>query len=217
MYLFQDINKASKGQNFNSAKEARDWYRAKAIEIAQSSGIDRNKVMYTAQPFKIFQSIASNKTRKIEGPNDETFTNHANIGKMYMYFYDAKYKDILPFFDIFPLVFPIEFYKDGFLGLNLHYLPLTIRAQLMDALYSTTNNQRYNNTTILQINYRILKSQANRFDGYTKCVKRYLYSHVQSAFHYVNPTDWDKALFLPLQKWHINPNSIRASKESPPV
>ena len=121
MYLFQDIKNASKGINFNSAKEAREWYRAQAAAI---TNVDRNKIMYTADPFKIFQSIDTTKTRKnFDMLNGAEFVTRTNVGKMYMFFYDAKYKDTLPFFDIFPLVFPIEFYSEGFLGINLHYLP----------------------------------------------------------------------------------------------
>ena len=44
-------------------------------------------------------------------------------GEMYMFYYDAKHKDTLPYWDRFPLVFPFSKVKDGFLGLNLHYLP----------------------------------------------------------------------------------------------
>ena len=46
----------------------------------------------------------------------------AFIGRMYFYHYDPKYKDVLPVYDKFPLVIPMEMYSDGFLGLNLHYL-----------------------------------------------------------------------------------------------
>ena len=213
MYLFQDMKNAAKGINFNSAKEARDWYRDQAMKI---TNVDRTKVMYTADPFKIFQTIATDKKRQNTELNGAEFVTAANIGKMYMYFYDAKHKDTLPFFDMFPLIFPIEFYHDGFLGINLHYLPPLARAMLMDALWTTANNQKYNSTTILQINYRILKQSALKFAGYQECVKRYLYSHVKSAFHYVNPSDWDKALLLPMQHWHINPNRKYSQKASPP-
>jgi hypothetical protein len=53
----------------------------------------------------------------------------------------------LPYWDRLPLIFPIEIYPDGFLGINLHYLPPMYRAKLMDALYgiltgSTPANQR---------------------------------------------------------------------------
>ena len=88
MYLFQDIKNASKGINFNSAKEARDWYRDQAMKI---TNIDRNKIMYTADPFKIFQTIETSKTRINTELNGDEFVTGANIGKMYMYFYDAKH------------------------------------------------------------------------------------------------------------------------------
>jgi hypothetical protein len=123
-----------------------------------------------------------------------------------MFFYDAKHKDTLPFFDQFPLIFMIQMYDDGFLGLNLHYLPPVSRAQLMNALYEIANNQKYDKSMKLMISYKILKASATQFAGFENCIKRYLFGHVRSSFHYVNPIDWDKALMLPLQKWHINPN-----------
>ena len=62
------------------------------------------------------------------------------IGEMYMFSYDPKYKDVLPYYDMYPLVIPIEMYADGFLGLNLHYLPPLARARLLDSLKKVANN-----------------------------------------------------------------------------
>ena len=45
------------------------------------------------------------------------------LGHMYMYEYDAKLKDKLPYFDRFPVVIIIERYETGFLGINFHYIP----------------------------------------------------------------------------------------------
>ena len=56
------------------------------------------------------------------------------IGNMYIFTYDAKHKDKLPIWDSYPLVFPIQFYKDGFLGINLHYLPPQQRAGLLNEI-----------------------------------------------------------------------------------
>jgi len=119
------------------------------------------------------------------------------IGKMFFYMYDPKTKVSLPHYDMFPLIFPIERYKDGFLGLNCHYLPLPLRAKLMDALYTITNNERFDESTKLQISYSILKN-ASQFSLFTPCVKRYLTSHVRSRFIAVHPSEWDIALFLPV-------------------
>lgn len=186
MYLFQQIKNAAKGVSFKNSAEAQQWYREQAALVSR---VNRKKVMNTADPFKTFQTLAS-----------------PSIGKMYMFFYDAKHKDTLPFFDQFPLIFLVEMYDDGFLGLNLHYLPPFSRAQLMNALYEIANNQKYDKSMKLMISYRILKASATQFAGFENCIKRYLFGHVRSSFHYVNPIDWDKALMLPLQKWHINPN-----------
>lgn len=121
-------------------------------------------------------------------------------GNMYMFQYDPKYKDTLPFFDRFPLIFPFHVEADRFWGLNLHYLPHRLRAQLMDALYSTVNNQRYDETTKLRMSYKLLKS-ASRIKFFEPCVKQYLYSQLNSRFLYVYPSEWDIALFLPLERF----------------
>ncbi len=71
----------------------------------------------------------------------------AFIGRMYTYQYDPKLKDVLPVWDKFPLVIPIEMYSDGFLGLNLHYLDPYSRLILLDRLGDFINNDKYDDTT----------------------------------------------------------------------
>ena len=56
-----------------------------------------------------------------------------SVGSMYLYIYDPKTKDKLPIWDTCPLVFPMEFYDDGFLGLNMHYLTPLARKKLLDS------------------------------------------------------------------------------------
>ena len=46
-----------------------------------------------------------------------------SYGSMFMYFYDPKHKEKLPFYDRFPLTIPVEPAPGGFRGINLHYLP----------------------------------------------------------------------------------------------
>ena len=119
---------------------------------------------------------------------------------MYLFNYDAKHKDTLPYFDRFPLVFPFKKVKGGFYGLNLHYLPLQFRAKLMDSLYDVANNNRYDESTRLRINYNILNSAA-RFRYFKPCVKHYLTPQLRSRFLYIYPSEWDIALFLPLERF----------------
>lgn len=131
---------------------------------------------------------------------NERLTTRPMIGSMYMYYYDPKHKKTLPYYDMFPLVFPYKKTQDGFMGINMHYLPLTYRAKLMDALYDVTNNKNFDETTKLKMNYQVLNS-ASKFKYFAPCVKHYLTDHLRSRFLYVYPSEWDIALFLPLERF----------------
>ena len=130
----------------------------------------------------------------------ERLVNMPRVGSMYMYYYQAKHRDTLPYYDAFPLVFPFKKVKGGFLGLNLHYLPLQYRAKLIDALYDVSNNDKYDETTKLKLNYSILNG-SSKFKYFEPCLKHYLTDQVRSRFLYVYPSEWDIALFLPLERF----------------
>lgn len=132
------------------------------------------------------------------------------IGKMYLFTYDPKHKDTLPLYDVYPLVFPVQYYTDGFLGINLHYLSPGPRLALLSALKTIATDDKYTDDTKLNISYRLLSASASKFGGYENCVKRYLYGHVRSSFYYVSPSDWDQAAMLPLQKWKTKSNTIKS-------
>jgi len=121
-------------------------------------------------------------------------------GKMYFFYYDPKLKDSLPFYDRFPLVIPVEKYSDGFLGLNLHYLPVKYRVILLDKLYDLLNNEKYDETTKLRISYDLLSGSA-RYKEFAPCLKRYLNSHIQSKVTIVDPSSWETAIFLPVESF----------------
>ena len=124
----------------------------------------------------------------------------AMLGNMYFYSYNPKWKDKLPWYDTFPLVFPIEKYNNGFLGLNFHYLSPKDRAILMDQLKAFATNKLYDETTRLKLRYNML-------EGFTKIkrarptVHRYLLSKIRSKFVLVNADEWEVALFLPVERF----------------
>jgi len=122
------------------------------------------------------------------------------IGKMYFYFYDPKTKDSMPYYDRFPLVIPIERYKDGFLGLNLHYIHPRHRINLLDKLSEIASNKNYNENTKLRISYDYLAASSRAFEA-TPCIKRYLFSHVQSRFLEITADEWDIAVLLPMESF----------------
>lgn len=158
-------------------QEARDWYRNTAKQQGRI-----------------------NETTFMKSSEKSRFVNSPIIGQMYMFTYNAKFKDELPYWDRFPLVFPFRKVPGGFLGLNMHYLPLPYRAKLMDSLYSISNNTLYNDTTKLKLNYDLLNS-ASQFRFFKPTVKHYLTDHLTSRFMYIFPAEWDVALFLPLEKF----------------
>ena len=122
------------------------------------------------------------------------------IGKMYFYFYDPKTKDSMPYYDQFPLVIPIEKYNDGFLGLNLHYIHPKHRMILLDKLSDTMSNDTYDEKTKLKINYRYLAAASRIFEA-NPCIKRYLFTQIQSRFLEITADEWDIAAMLPVESF----------------
>ena len=180
-YIFQQLAKKGKAQGVddpNRIRDARTWYRNAAEQV---KSVNKNRMMTDKENLKGNIDI-----------ND--------LGRMFMFFYDPKHKEELPYYDTFPLIFPIEFKPNGFLGINLHYLPHMLRARLMDALYQTANNKKYDDSTKLKISYSIL-SNASKYKYFKPCLKHYLWNHVKSSYLNVQPNNWDVALMLPLERF----------------
>ena len=141
---------------------------------------------------------AKSRIRRIP---DKAFnaSRDAFIGGLFFYIYDAKWKDELPYWDQFPLVIPIKPYNDGFLGLNLHYLPPLGRAKLLDIL------QKYKRRAAtpkayMRVSYEILKASVND-KLFAPCVHRYLTTHIKSDIVKVADEFWYRAAMLPVQKF----------------
>ena len=125
--------------------------------------------------------------------------NEPIIGGMFHFIYDPKFKSVLPYWDKYPLVIPIEFYSDGCLGLNLHYLHPLMRAKLLDKLLEYKETSR-SKDVYMNVSYNLLKN-AIKSSLLQPCVKRYLTSHVKSKFIKVAPEYWEEVAFLPTQEF----------------
>lgn len=126
----------------------------------------------------------------------------ANIvpGNLYMFIYEAKHKETLPYWDRFPLVFPYEKTKTGFMGLNMHYLPYQLRVQLLDRLMQFTNNKRMDASTKLKYSWALIGG-VSKFKAAEPCIKQYLDSQVRSSFKLIPAQDWATAMLLPVESF----------------
>ena len=179
-YIFQQLSQRGKANGIDQSDvaDSREWFRDAAQQVRS---VNRRRMMSDKQ-------------------NIKTVLDNRCIGKMYTFFYDPKYKDVLPYYDMFPLIFLVDFKENGFLGINLHYLPPVLRAKLMDSLYQTINNTKYDDTTKLRISYQILAS-ASKYRWFKPCLKHYLWDHVQGNYLNIEPTNWDSALMLPTEQF----------------
>ena len=118
-------------------------------------------------------------------------------GRLNMFFYDPELKKTLPYYDRFPLVLPLERYSDGFLGINLHYLPIPLRMKLLDRLVDYSNNTKFDESTLLRVDYGKLK----RIRLIKPTIKRYLAGKVKSSFRRVDADEFTVATLLPVQRF----------------
>jgi len=110
-------------------------------------------------------------------------------GGLFIYEYDPKNKDRLQFYDKFPLVFILEFTKDGWYGLNLHYMPPAVRANLLA-------KTSVKSTAGMAIAERFGRSEYGRY-----ALKRYLASNVQGKITRVPKEDFEIAISLPFENF----------------
>ena len=124
-------------------------------------------------------------------------TSKPTFGILNMFVYDPKLKDKLPYYDTFPLVLPIEEYNNGFLGINLHYLSMPMRLRLLDRLVDYSNNNKFDESTKLNVDYSRLK----KIDLIKPCLKRYLASNIKTQFRKVEADEFMVATLLPVQRF----------------
>jgi len=176
MALIDRLQKELQRQNLaTSSNKARQWIKNKVKDL---NGLRPNTLM--------------RDTKRKQTSFD--------LGGMYFFVYNPKLKDTLSFYDLFPLVIPIDTYSDGFLGLNLHYLAPVPRAKLLDALSDFTTNNKYDDKTRIAVSYQMLKGLSNT-EAFRPCLKKYLSQHIRSQFLRIDANEWDIAIFLPVESF----------------
>jgi len=143
------------------------------------------------------------KIKEFGKPSDQKLirdgkrNNKPFYGRLNMFFYDPKFKKTLPYYDVFPLVLPLETYDDGFLGINLHYLPIPLRIKLLDKLVDYSNNTEFDESTKLMVDYKKLK----RINLIKPTIHKYLAGQTKSQFRRIDADEFTIATLLPVQRF----------------
>lgn len=124
-------------------------------------------------------------------------TGRPSVGRLNLFGYNPKLRKTLPFYDIFPLVLPVDTIPGGFIGMNFHYLPPMLRFKLLDRLQATASDRRFDKNTKFDVSYNDIK----RMSLVKPTIKKYLYSHVQTGFLRINANEAAIAIYLPVQRF----------------
>ena len=165
------------------ARQAATWFR---------SIVERAKIALARET--VFQTVIT------EAAQAGGLTSKMWLGKMYFFVYNPKHKMTLPYYDMFPLVLPVERYSDGFLGINFHYLAPKDRAHLLDEIKIFVNDKTLSEKTRIMLTYDMLRG-FTKFKRAKPCLKRYITMYMKTQFIPVLPDEWGPAIFLPVENF----------------
>lgn len=174
----KQLEKSLKESTKADIEKSRDWLKAKAKTASKENTLRRNK-------------------RKDKLLGDESrIANNIEAGKLYLFTYDAKLKEELPYWDKSPLTIMFDVSVEGYyMGLNFHYLPPILRAKLLDAILDLptykTEKQR------IKMTYKIIKSFASS-NLAKPCIKKYIHSHIIGNIVEIAREEFHFIVMLPL-------------------
>ena len=129
----------------------------------------------------------SNRISAARLMRDNKLKKAPTFNKLHFFRYDPKLKAILPYYDTFPLVMPIQSAPGGFLGINFHYLPIPLRMRLLETLDKRG----------FRGDYRKLKN----IREVKPTIKHYLRRQFVSGFLELEEDDYEPAIFMPVAQF----------------
>ena len=159
---------------------------------------DRSATWYRSQ----VNRIASGKTAG-QLFREGKLQARPSVGRLNLFGYNPKLRAKLPYYDIFPLVLPLEPIKGGFMGMNFHYLPPLLRFRLLERMQARASDRRFDSNTKFEVNYDDVKS----IKIVKPTIKKYLYAYCQTGFLRINADDAAIAISLPVQRFKKAPEA----------
>ena len=142
-------------------------------------------------PQKVMKIIGQIISEDFYPPEIVKTPQKAHLGAMFIMIYDAKWKDILEFWDALPLFVLIAKGADRWMGLNLHYLPYTWRVSIAKKLMTMfASKKRIQYKDVVQA----IKS-AKVPEGYLYlCIRTYLYTRIRSDVWEFNRMNYEEMI-----------------------
>jgi len=153
---------------------------------------DRSATWYRTQVNKIASGTTAGQLFR-----QGKLNGRPSVGRLNLFGYNPKLRRTLPYYDIFPLVLPLEPITGGFMGMNFHYLPPLLRFRLLERMQATATDQRFDSKTKFDVTYDDVKN----IRIVKPTIKKYLYSHVQTGFLRINADEAAVAIYLPVQRF----------------
>ena len=121
--------------------------------------------------------------------NPNVLKRRAELGDLFCYYYNPKYRATLPYYDMFPMIMLIGAEKDTFLGINFHYLRPKWRAVLLDRVSSKIGNGLPRWSKLRQIRQ------------IAPTIKRYRFDHIMKRVIPIEENEQEIAIFLPTERF----------------
>ena len=167
----------------------------------------RNKINQIAPRLSADQMIAEGKT-----------TARVNYGMMNLFLYKPLWAANLKYYDMFPLVLPFKFYRNGFCAVNFHYLSIPMRVNLLERLsdfeeehelYRLDRNNPIagraagegrmgTQQDVLAVSWEKIKG----IRGVKPTVHRYLNKYVYTNFLKIELDEMTAAILLPVERFY---------------
>ena len=187
-----------------TSSELQRWLIDKAVEVSSPQTLKNRQNQLAIPKFYMKRTMTSNRARNLVLANEQRGRDTPFIGRLYFYKYNPLWREKLSYYDKFPMCVPIARYSDGFLGLNLHYLPMSQRELLLIGLSRYNNQALINKNTRFVVSYDTIRSDPRIYQLAEPCIHRYLFTQVRSKFIQIFPDEFDKAIQLPVEDWVFN-------------
>ena len=139
-----------------------------------------------------------------QAPRDKV-TPRPNYGMMNLYWYKPLNAARLKYYDLFPLVIPFKKHRNGFTGLNFHYLSVPMRLDLLERLeaaYEDSGTLYSLDTNDVDQLLAFQWSEIKGMRGIKPIVHRYLAKYVYSNFLKIGLEDMMVGAMLPVERFY---------------